>query len=84
MSTRFFLLDYGGFEDDSICGKDLFETNAPKNILKLATEEVRDFKENHHCASELFVEYVEMCGYWAKPVVSLEELPIHGAHNDNF
>ncbi len=81
---KYFLLDYGGESDDSLIGKDLMLTDAPDHILELASEETYKFKEKHHCASELFMEYIKMCGYWAKPILNLEELPIYGAHNPEF
>jgi len=80
---RFIIIDIKSADEDSLAGKDLFTTDAPVDILNMATTYVAE-REEGFTAEDEFIWFVERKGYKIEAVCSMCDIDIFVASNDNF
>ena len=82
-TKRLIILNLGNCYPSDICGKDLFSTDAPKQILEEASVFTASVIEGS-CAEDIFVDYVQAKGYYIESISILEDIEMYTAENKKF
>ncbi len=83
MKKRLIILNLGNCYPTNICGKDLFSTDAPKQILEEASVFTASAVEGS-CAEDIFVDYIQTKGYYIESISILEDVEMYLVENPYF
>ena len=82
---RTILIDLESGYKNNLCGKDLATTNAPQILLNNISDAVKNLNQSITGTAEGdFIHLVKKNGYEIEVLVSLDELEIISASNNNF
>lgn len=81
---RHIILDLKNGVKNELFGKDLVLTDAPSEILKKVSEEVKISKDVGYPAEEIFIQKVKENGFNIKVVDILESVETYFASADNY
>ena len=80
---RKIIIEIGSGESSELFGKDLYQTDAPAEILHKATDYTYNLEEGD-CAEEEFCNFVKRNGYKIIPISPLDEIEVFKAINEKF
>ena len=78
------IVNLGNCDEDSLGGKDLFETDAPRELLDTIAKEIKTSVYAGMPAEELFISEINKRGHEINFIASLDDVEVILVSADNY